>query len=150
MTDYVPSEVLKNLFRLIGDKPYFIITSNADTHLELSGFDEERVFEVEGTFIDTACGRKPIDKAEALNEFISRYHDGRLVILELGIGSRNTLIKQPFMQLAASTPHSTYITLNLPHEIYVPAQIADRSIALPGDIARTLAELCHTNYITNN
>ena len=120
VTDYVPSDVMKNLVLLIGDKPYFIITSNADTHLELSGFDEDRVFEVEGTFIDAAQNRRPADKSEALHEFISRYHDCRIVILELGIGSRNTLIKQPLMQLAASLPGATYITLNLPHEIHVP------------------------------
>lgn len=131
MTDYVPSDVMNNLFLLIGDKPYFIVTSNADTHLELSGFDEERVFEVEGTFSDVANNRRPAGKSAALNEFISRYHDRRLVVLELGIGSRNTLIKQPLIQLAASTPHSTYITLNLPDEIYVPAQISDESISSP-------------------
>lgn len=139
--DYRPSEVMKNLRAVIGGKPYFIVTSNADMHLEIAGFDENRVFEVEGTFKDSAVGMQPKDKSALLNDFLRRFHGRRLVILELGIGSRNTLIKQPLMQLTASEPDATYITLNLAHEIYVPAQIAAKSIELPGDIAHTLKEL---------
>lgn len=37
--------------------------------------------------------------------------------------------------------HNLYITLNLPHEIYIPPQIADRSVALAGNIADTLEKL---------
>lgn len=139
--DYTPSGVMASLLRVIGDKPYFIVTSNADMHLELAGFDADRVFEVEGTFLDSARNEPPRDKSALLNDFLSRYHGCKLVILELGIGSRNTLIKQPLMQLTASEPHATYITLNLPHDIYIPSQISSRSIALPGDIAHTLSEL---------
>ena len=50
VTDYRPSQVMKDLLAVVGDKDYFILTSNADTHLELSGFVAEKVFEVEGTF----------------------------------------------------------------------------------------------------
>ena len=42
------------------------------------------------------------------------------------------------MQIAAREPNATYITLNLPHEIYVPNEIASKSIALPGDLAESL------------
>lgn len=139
--DYKPSEVMKDLMKVIGDKPYFIVTSNADTHLELAGFDENRVFEIEGTFFDSANGQRPKDKSPLLNDFLKQYHGKKLVILELGIGSRNTLIKQPLMQLTAGEPDATYITLNFPHEIYLPEQIAAKSIALPGDIAETLKEM---------
>lgn len=139
--DYKPSQVMKDLKKVIGDKPYFIVTSNADTHLEISGFDENRVFEVEGTFISVPTEKEHNEKSALLSDFLSLYRGKHLVILELGIGSRNTLIKQPLMQLAASEPNATYITLNLPHEIYVPSQIAVKSIALPGDIAHTLKEL---------
>lgn len=37
--DYRPSQVMDNLRAIIGDKPHFILTTNGDTHLELSGFD---------------------------------------------------------------------------------------------------------------
>lgn len=139
--EYVPSEVMKDLMAVIGDKDYFIVTSNADSHLEIAGFDHDKIFEIEGKFSDIVLHRRFEDKSSLLNAFLARYHGRNLVILELGIGSRNTLIKQPLMQLTASEPNATYITLNLPHEIYVPEQIAAKSIALPGDIAKTLKEL---------
>ena len=48
------------------------------------------------------------------------------------------------MQLALREPYATYITLNLPNEIYIPQEIASKSIAPPGDIADTLSKL--TDY----
>ena len=124
-----------------GDKDYFILTSNADTHLELSGFAPSKVFEVEGTFEDMLHNRPMQNKSQQANAFLNHYHSKRLVILELGIGSRNRLIKLPLMQLAAREPQSTYITLNLAQELYIPNEIADKSIGLAGDIAVTLREL---------
>lgn len=139
VTDYKPSQVMKDLRAVVGDKPYFIITSNGDIHLELSGFDPARVFEVEGTFLNDFS--EVDDKSAKLQHFIGQYKDKKLVILELGIGMRNTLIKRPLMQLAAQLPTSRYITLNLERELYVPEEIADRSIGLAGDIGQTLHTL---------
>ena len=141
VTDYRPSQVMKDLLAVVGDKDYFILTSNADTHLELSGFAPSKVFEVEGTFEDMLHNRPMQNKSQQANAFLNHYHSKRLVILELGIGSRNRLIKLPLMQLAAREPQSTYITLNLAQELYIPNEIADKSIGLAGDIAVTLREL---------
>lgn len=139
--NYCPSPVMKDLLAIVGSKDYFILTSNADTHLELSGFAPDKVFEVEGTFEDLLHRRPMADKRSSLNDFLTHFHARRLLILELGIGSRNRLIKLPLMQLAAREPQATYITLNLAHELYVPDEIADRSIALAGDMAATLCKL---------
>ena len=141
VTDYRPSQVMKDLLAIMGDKDYFILTSNADTHLELSGFVAEKVFEVEGTFEDMLHNRPMQDKSQQANAFLNQYHGKRLAILELGIGSRNRLIKLPLMQLAARESQAVYITLNLAQELYVPDEIADKSIGLPGDIAVTLRKL---------
>ena len=141
VTDYRPSQVMKDLLAIMGDKDYFILTSNADTHLELSGFVAEKVFEVEGTFEDMLHNRPMQDKSQQANAFLNRYHGKQLVILELGIGSRNRLIKLPLMQLAAREPQATYITLNLAQELYIPDEIAEKSIGLAGDIAVTLRKL---------
>lgn len=137
--EYQPSEVMKNLRRVVGDKPYFILTSNGDTHLELSGFAADRVFEIEGTFLNAFA--RVDDKNAALQTFVKQYSSRKLVILELGIGIRNTLIKRPLMQLTAQLPQSHYITLNLQRELYVPDEIADRSAGLSGDIGLTLSKL---------
>lgn len=72
---------------------------------------------------------------------MKQYSDKNLVILELGIGMRNTLIKRHLMQLAAQLPSSRYITLNLERELYIPDEIANRSIGLAGDIGQTLHTL---------
>ncbi len=164
--DYTPSQVMKDLLAIVGDKPYFIVTSNGDTHLELSGFNPARVFEIEGTFTNefAAVDDKTLQLQEFVKPFLEQreqsrnnfsalssrdenahnseqYNCRKLVILELGIGMRNTLVKRPLMQLAASLPRSRYITLNLERELYIPPIIANRSIGLAGDIARTLHEL---------
>lgn len=139
--DYRPSQVMDNLRAIIGDKPYFILTTNGDTHLELSGFDPACVWEIEGTFTHLLQGKQPDNKQDVVNSFLSRYTGKRLVVLELGIGSRNRIIKQPLMQLVEHEPNATYITLNLPQELYIPEEIAGKSIALPGDIAITLVEI---------
>ena len=139
--DYRPSQVMKDLRSIVSGKDYFILTSNADTHLELSGFDAERIFEIEGTFENIVMNIPVQDKSRVANAFLDRYHGKRLVILELGIGKQNRMIKLPLMQLAADEPHATYITLNLALELYIPDAIAHKSIGLEGDIAVTLGEL---------
>lgn len=53
--DYKPSQVMHNLMKVIGQKDYFILTSNGDLHLEKSGFDENRIFEIEGVMTDPAA-----------------------------------------------------------------------------------------------
>ena len=141
ITDYKPSRVMKNLRSIVGDKPYFIVTTNADIHLELSGFDADLVWELEGTFLSGITDHIVADKQQSFNDFFARYADRNVVILELGIGSRNTLIKQPLMRLTAQLPHCTYITLNLPQEINIPGEIESKSIAFPGDLSTTLQDL---------
>ena len=141
VADYRPSPVMKDLLAIVGGKDYFILTSNADTHLELSGFAPEKVFEIEGTFENMLLGTPVADKSRDANAFLDRYRGRRLAILELGIGSRNRLIKLPLMQLAAREPYAAYITLNLAHELYIPAGIAHKSVGLEGDIAVTLRAL---------
>lgn len=62
----------------------------------------------------------------ALQNFIKRYENQKLVIIELGIGPKNQLIKDPSMRLIEMAPHSRYITINQGH-IFIPNDIADRS-----------------------
>lgn len=139
--DYTPSQVMKDLRAIVGDKPYFILTTNADEHLEAAGFAPDKVWEIEGTFRQLSEGKKPENRQVELDGFLNKYGHRNLVILEIGIGSQNRIIKLPLMQLVLREPNATYITLNLPNEIYIPNEIAPKSIALPGDIADTLATL---------
>ncbi|MBU3804194.1 MAG: NAD-dependent protein deacetylase, SIR2 family [Candidatus Cellulosilyticum pullistercoris] len=77
------------------------------------------------------------NKMHAYSRFIQKYHGKKLVILELGIGWRNQMIKEPLMRLTASEPQATYITFNK-GEIYIPQEISQKSIGIDGDIASAL------------
>ena len=93
---------------------------------------------MEGTFEDMLEHRTSTDKSRQANEFLRRYSGKYIVILELGIGKHNRLIKQPLMQLATHESHAVYITLNLTPELYISDAIAHKSVGLAGDIAVTL------------
>ena len=60
--DYQPSQVMHNLMKVIDQKDYFILTSNGDLHLEKSGFDEKRIFEIEGVMTDLFAAPAPQEK----------------------------------------------------------------------------------------
>ncbi len=52
--DYVykasPTPVYQNLRKLIGDRNYFVMTSNVDRYFHKNGFDEERIFTPQGDY----------------------------------------------------------------------------------------------------
>lgn len=105
-------EYLKNL---IGDKPVHYVTTNQDFQIN----------------------QKQIN---AFQDFIQKYEDKKLVVLELGIGPRNQVIKVPSMQLVAADRNSRYITINK-GELNIPDIIADRSIGFSASIGDAFKEI---------
>ena len=73
-------------------------------------------------------------------QFINKYKNQKLVVLELGIGWRNQMIKAPLMNLVAREPQAVYVTINK-GEIYIPDQIVNKSYGLDGDITKILIDL---------
>lgn len=65
------------------------------------------------------------------NEFINKYHNKRLVVLELGIGAGNRMIKAPIMGLVQAEPNAFYITFNK-GEVYIPQEIEHKSVGIDG------------------
>ncbi|MCG7334616.1 hypothetical protein MHZ95_04880 [Sporosarcina sp. ACRSM] len=193
--DKEASPVMKNLYELVKDKNFFVVTSNIDDHFRQAGFPEERLFEIEGSSRNLQCtngchdkiypgdellsamarnqqdGRVPLDliprcpecggpmqvhlefdrnflKGEAwqasyraYRDFIEIAHGKKLVLLELGVGARNQLIKAPFMNLTHLEENATYITLNKGRELFIPNEIAAKSIGIDGNIAEVLEQL---------
>ncbi|WP_414049095.1 hypothetical protein [Macrococcus animalis] len=141
--DYDGSEVFTDLKAIIGEKDYFVVTSNGDTHFQMNGFDVTRLFEIEGNFYTGLSGdmRHIEVQKEKFHSFLSKYHHKKVVVLELGIGMRNQMIKAPLMNLVSTERNFQYITLNLQQEIYIPVVIEDKSIALTGPINKTFKEL---------
>ena len=183
-----PSEIMNNLYNLVKDKDYFVITSNGEDHFVPAGFDEEKVFEIEGKITEMRCDKHCSDeiytnkdiipelaklehngvipsdkipkcpkcggslsinladshqffttkrwqnKQRAFQAFLNKYHNQKIVILELGVGWRNTMIKKPLMDLTASEPNSFYVTFNK-GEVFIPPEISEKSIGINEDIA---------------
>lgn len=73
-------------------------------------------------------------------KFLATWRGKRLFVLELGIGPRNRLIKEPVMRLVQSEPNATYVTVNL-GEVFVPAPIATKSFGIDGRIDDTLRQI---------
>lgn len=80
------------------------------------------------------------EKAHAFREFCARNHNKRIVILELGVGWRNQLVKGPLYQLSAAEPNLTYTVFNM-SELLLPPRLQGRGILLEGDIAQTVSSV---------
>lgn len=189
--EYKESQVMKDLKAIVGDKDYFIVTSNGECHFEMSGFDPERIYEIEGNWLTMQCshachdtlypsldmaermaaaekdGKVPSDMIphcpkcdgpmqihletsrnfiresagqECFQVFLNQYHGKKLVVLELGIGPGNQLIKAPLMRLVDREPNAAYITINL-GELYIADQIKEKSFGLDGYLGEILGRL---------
>jgi len=77
---------------------------------------------------------------ERFQAFLNQYHGKKLVVLELGIGPRNQLIKAPLMRLVDMEPNATYVTINL-GELYIIDNIKEKSFALDGYLGEILSRL---------
>lgn len=73
-------------------------------------------------------------------KFLDAYHGKKLVVLELGIGWRNQLIKAPLMRLVANEPNASYVTINL-GEVYIAENIKAKSFGLDGRLDKLLPAL---------
>lgn len=144
--DYQKTEIFAMLQQIVNQKDYFVVTSNADTHFQLNGFDPEKIFEIEGNFDQLEMQSPQWQKQkQRFDQFINDYADKKVVQLELGIGSRNKLIKQPLMKAVGQLTSWNYVTLNMANEIMIAPEIKSRSIALPGDIETTFKDLLKEN-----
>lgn len=62
----------KDLFKMVKDKNYFVITTNVDGQFEKSGFDHNRVFEVQGSYGKMQCSVGCHDKLYDNTELVKR------------------------------------------------------------------------------
>lgn len=70
--------------------------------------------------------------------FLRRHQEGRLLLLELGVGGNTPgIIKYPFWQMTARNPLATYACVNL-EEAVCPREIRLRAICLGQDIGEVL------------
>lgn len=67
-------EVYKDLFNAIKDKEYFVITTNVDGQFLKGNFDEDRIFEVQGSYgkiqCQNACHNKLYDNTKLVGKML--------------------------------------------------------------------------------
>lgn len=148
--EYESSPLMNGLRRLTEHADTFVITCNIDGHFARAGFNEGRVLETEGsirTSIDERRLAHPDALATAQLEELARlvqvHHNGRVVILELGVGLRNGIIKRMLAQVANDSEHATYIVFNYSQAMTPNASC--ETILVEGDMAPAFEEIvrCH-------
>lgn len=76
------SQALRSLSSIVGKRPCFIVTTNAEGHFQQAGFEDSRVFEMEGGFRELACnarcGAAPVPSEIAIKEMAAHELDGRV------------------------------------------------------------------------
>lgn len=80
--------------------------------------------------------------AERYSEFLRKYKNSKLLLLELGVGFNTPgIIKYPFWLLTAENPNAVYACVN-PGQTPVPHEIAERSICIKADVEAILRVDC--------
>lgn len=144
--EYEPSPLMNGLRHLTEHADTFVITCNVDGHFARAGFNEKRVLETEGsirTSVDERRLAHPNAFVTAQLEELARlaqvHRNHKVVILELGVGLRNGVIKRMLAQIANACEHATYIVFN-----YNQAMVPDAScetILVDGDMALAFEEV---------
>lgn len=77
-----PSQMMTELYGLVREKDYFVVTSNGEDHFTPAGFLPERVFEMEGKLTEYRCANHCHDDV---------YHNGEDVIRMAG-AEKNAMV----------------------------------------------------------
>lgn len=79
--------------------------------------------------------------ARRYEDFLQRHRNGRILLLELGVGGNTPgIIKVPFLRLTAQNPKATYACFNL-GEAFTISGLEEQSILFDADIGKVLSDL---------
>lgn len=144
--EYEPSPLMNGLRYLTEHADTFVITCNINGHFARAGFNVNRVLETEGSIRSSIDERRlahpdalAAAQLEELARLVQAHRNGRVAILELGVGLRNGVIKRMLAQIANACEHATYIVFN-----YSQAMVPDAScetILVDGDMAPAFEEV---------
>ncbi len=67
-----PSQIMKNMYELVKEKDYFVVTTNGEDHFIPAGFLSERVFEMEGKLTEMRCSNGCCDDVYSSKETVFR------------------------------------------------------------------------------
>lgn len=76
------TEVYKNLYDLIKEKDYFVLTTNVDHQFQLAGFDKKRMFYTQGDYgllqCSEPCCQRTYDNEEIIRQMIGAQEDMKI------------------------------------------------------------------------
>ena len=77
-----PLKLYQEIYSLIKEKDYFVITTNVDGQFEKAGFEKERVFETQGDYAylqcENACHNKLYYNYDLVNEWLKNTKDCKI------------------------------------------------------------------------
>ena len=144
--EYEPSPLMNGLRHLTEHADTFVVTCNIDGHFARAGFNENRVLETEGS-IRTSIDERRLAHPDALATaqleelacLVRTHRNGRVAILELGVGLRNGVIKRMLAQVANACERATYIVFNYSQALAPHASC--ETILVGGDMGPAFEEV---------
>lgn len=77
-----PKPVYNNIFELVKDKDYFVITTNVDHCFQKAGFDKKRLFYTQGDYglfqCSVPCCQETFENGDLIRQMIERQRDMRI------------------------------------------------------------------------
>ncbi len=77
-----PKPVYQELYQVVKDKNYFVLTTNVDHQFQKAGFDKKRLFYTQGDYglwqCSGPCHQKTYDNEDGVQKMISEQRDGRI------------------------------------------------------------------------
>lgn len=77
-----PLKLYQDIFSLLKEKEYFVITTNVDGQFEKAGFEKEKVFEIQGDYAylqcENACHDKLYYNYDLVNEWLKNTKDCKI------------------------------------------------------------------------
>lgn len=123
-----PKPLYENIFGLVKDKDYFVLTTNVDHCFQRAGFDKERLFYTQGDFGLFQCSRTCHDKTYDNEEIIKK------MILSQGFEIENTENeneeKAGNKDTALVKPQNTQIKLTVPSELVPRCPVCGRPMSM--------------------
>lgn len=75
-TGRAATSLYENIYKLVKNKPYFVITTNVDEQFEKAGFDKSKIFATQGSYSKLqcakACHNKLYDNVELVEKMIEQ------------------------------------------------------------------------------
>lgn len=80
--DMEAGRAYKDLFQLVNDRNYFVITTNVDHQFQLAGFDDDRIFATQGDYglfqCKRACHKRLYENEDQIREMVKHQKNCRI------------------------------------------------------------------------